>query len=268
MFARTKDDAEIYYEVHDFTEPWRSSESLLLHHGLRSNYRTWYAWIPLLATKYRVITLDARGRGESTIPPPGFQWSLDQFATDALAVMDAVGEERVHWLGTSFGSVVGQYVAATYGERMKTLSLLSPPYRFTHLKEVIDGWIAQYDELGPNEFLRHDVRKMFPEDTDPAILEWHAEQMNTMPVYVAKDLLGFLSNVNLANLLPKISVPTLIMAAAKSDRAPSTEADFMMQEIPDCEVVVFDSHHNIAATATDQCATALLEFLERQEKRS
>jgi pimeloyl-ACP methyl ester carboxylesterase len=89
-----------------------------------------------------------------------------------------------------------------------------------------------------------------------------------MPVYVAKDLLGFLSSVNMAKLLSQISVPTLIMAAAKSDRAPSTEADFMKQEIPDCEVVVFDSHHNIAATATDQCATALLEFLERREKRS
>ncbi len=34
MKARTKDGAEIFYEVYDFTDPWKPSETILLHHGL------------------------------------------------------------------------------------------------------------------------------------------------------------------------------------------------------------------------------------------
>ena len=263
MLADAPDGAKISYHVYDFTDPWRSAESILLHHGLRSNRRVWDSWIPLLSRKYRTILIDARGRGGSSVPPPGFDWSMEQFATDALAVVDAVGVDRFHWLGTSFGSAIGEYVAATYGDRLKTLTLTSPPYRFDHLRDVVDSWISEYDRLGGQEFVQLDIRKMFPEDADPAMVQWYGQQMAEIPDYVAKDMLRFMSSVNLADFLSRISVPTLILAAKKSDRAPSTEAEFMKQRISDCEMVVFDSHHNITVMMPEQCSEIVLDFLRR-----
>jgi len=265
MKATTADNAHIYYEVFDFTDKWKPADTILLHHGLRSNRTTWTTWVPLLSRKYRTVLIDARGRGESTIPPQGFPWSMEQFATDALAVADAVGVDRFHWLATSFGSAIGEYVGANYGDRLKTLILASPPYRFDHVRDVVDGWIAGYDSLGGAEFLKRDVRNMFPEDSDPAMMDYQAQQMNAMPEYVAKDLLRFMANVNLTDILPQIHVPTLILAAKKSDRAPSTEAEFMAQRIPNCEMTVFDSHHNITMSMPEKCVAIVLDFLRRHE---
>ena len=264
MLAKTLDGAEIYYEVFDFSDAWLESETIILHHGLRGNNKVWFGWVPALARNYRVVLMDARGRGGSSVPPPGFDWSMEQFATDALAVVDAVGVDRFHWLGTSFGSAIGEYVAATYGDRLKTLTLVSPPYRFTQLAHVIEKWLEGYETLGAQEFLRRDVRNMFPENADPALMDWHARQMASVPDHVAKEIVAFSATVNLSELLPQIRTPTLILAAAKSDRAPAAEAGYMKQQIPDCELMVFDSPHNITVTMPDECVKAVLGFLTRQ----
>ncbi|HUZ03028.1 MAG TPA: alpha/beta hydrolase [Thermomicrobiaceae bacterium] len=270
MLATAPDGAHIAYHVYDFTDPWSEPNTIFLHHGLRMNHCLWYDWIPLLARRYRTVLIDARGRGESTIPEPGFAYSMEQFATDALAVMDAAGagaRERFHWLGTSFGSAIGEYVGARYGDRLETLILTSPPYRFTQVRDVVEGWVADYDRLGSRAFLERDVRNMFPADADPRLMDWHAQQMDLVPPHVAKDMLRFMATVNLADLLPDIHVPTLILAAKQSDRAPSTEAEFMASRIPDCELVVFDSHHNITSIMPEQCVAAVLDFLGRHAGR-
>src|SRR5688500_20412832 len=124
MKARTRDGAEISYDVYDFSPAWTPTDTILLHHGLRSNHHEWRRWIPRVADEYRVVVVEARGRGESTIPEPGFPWSMEQFATDDLAVLDDLGVEQAHYLGASFGGVLGLYLGATYPHRLKTLSLV------------------------------------------------------------------------------------------------------------------------------------------------
>lgn len=263
MLAKTPDGGEIYYEVYDFSDPWTSSETILLHHGLRGTHQLWYSWIPILAREYRVVPISARGRGGSTVPPPGFDWNLDQFSSDALAVMDALEVDRFHWLGTSFGSAIGEYTAAKSGDRIKSLTLLSPPYRFTHLSHVVDGWLADYEELGADEFLKRDVRNMFPDVTDDALMDWHAGQMASVPDHVATDMLRYMATVNLESLLPEIQVPTLIIGAKHSDRAPSSEGEHMQTLIPNCEMISLDGHHNITLMMVDECTSAALEFIRR-----
>ena len=90
-FARIDDTLDMYYEDDDFTDPWRSAETVVLHHGNAKNARLWYAWVPLLARQYRVVraggarfrTVDRAARGlrlvaewlrhrpERPIGPPG-----------------------------------------------------------------------------------------------------------------------------------------------------------------------------------------------------
>lgn len=261
MKARTRDGAEISYAVYDFSPPWTPTDTILLHHGLRSNRHEWRRWVPRLADEYRVVVVDARGRGESTIPEPGFPWSMEQFATDDLAVLDDLGVEQAHYLGASFGGVLGLYLGATYPQRFKTLSLVSTPYRFTQLKDVMLGWVTAIEEQGMRGFLETDIRNMLGHDRDKAMLDWYIEAMTQTPERVAVELIRFCADVNLVELLPKIAVPTVMLAAAKSDRAPAGESELMARTIPGVKVVTFDAPHHISAIIPEQCAEAVKAFL-------
>jgi hypothetical protein len=38
-----------YYELDDFTDPWKEAETIVIQHGLGRNARFWYHWVPLSA---------------------------------------------------------------------------------------------------------------------------------------------------------------------------------------------------------------------------
>ena len=60
-----RDGTRMVYDEHDFTDPWRDSEPVVLVHGFSKNRRFWYPWVPALARRYRVIHPDLQGHGES-----------------------------------------------------------------------------------------------------------------------------------------------------------------------------------------------------------
>ncbi|MFP6635367.1 MAG: alpha/beta fold hydrolase, partial [Dehalococcoidia bacterium] len=91
--AKLDKTLEMYYEDDDYTDPWRTPEAVVLHHGNAKSSRLWYAWVPLLARQYRVVRLDARGFGRSNVPPEGYDWSLRNFSTDLLRLLDRLGLE-------------------------------------------------------------------------------------------------------------------------------------------------------------------------------
>src|SRR5258706_14003483 len=66
----------------------------------------WWATIPVLARSFRVIAFDNRDIGRSSrVPWPYF---VTQMAHDAIAVLDAAGEQHAHVYGISLGSLAAQ----------------------------------------------------------------------------------------------------------------------------------------------------------------
>jgi pimeloyl-ACP methyl ester carboxylesterase len=91
------------------------------------------AWGPLLAglTGFRTIAFDAPGIGGTELPrlPP----SLPALAGFAAGVLDAVGVERAHVLGVSFGGLVAQQLAAAEPRRVDRLVLASTSAGVPHV---------------------------------------------------------------------------------------------------------------------------------------
>lgn len=58
---------------------------------------------------YRVLTPDLRGHARSGVPAEvsAHSFSLDRFADDQVALLDAAGIDRAHWVGNSLGGIVG-----------------------------------------------------------------------------------------------------------------------------------------------------------------
>src|SRR5690349_16581736 len=124
-------DIDVRYEVIDHTAPWRKTppDTVLLHHGYARNMLFWQPLVPLLAGEYRVVRFDARGCGETTKTPPGDAYVLSRFVDDAMGLMDALGIERVHWVGESSGGIIGMLAALMHPERLHTLTLCDTPFR-------------------------------------------------------------------------------------------------------------------------------------------
>jgi pimeloyl-ACP methyl ester carboxylesterase len=99
-----------------------TGDAVVLVHGL--GYARW-GWEPVadqLAEEFRVILLDNRGIGESDAPPGPY--TARRMAEDVVAVLDAVGVERAHVVGTSLGGMVAQEVALGWPQRVDRLVLV------------------------------------------------------------------------------------------------------------------------------------------------
>jgi pimeloyl-ACP methyl ester carboxylesterase len=88
--------------------------------------RCWKHQIPDFARRHRVLTFDPRGNGGSARPCDPAAYSEDQFAADALAVMDAAEVDRAVLVALSLGAQRGLIVAAEHGDRVRALVLIGP----------------------------------------------------------------------------------------------------------------------------------------------
>lgn len=94
--------------------PW-----LTCLHALASNLTLWEPQVAPLGAAFRLLRLDARGHGKSTADPPAA--SVDDLASDVVAVWDALGIERSNVLGLSLGGMTGLGIALNHPHRVDRL---------------------------------------------------------------------------------------------------------------------------------------------------
>ena len=95
--------------------------AVLLIAGQGMTVDAWWATIPTLSRSLRVIAFDNRDTGRSSRMP--LPYTVAQMANDAVAVLDAAGEQRAHVYGISLGSLVAQEVALRHPDRVDALVL-------------------------------------------------------------------------------------------------------------------------------------------------
>ena len=79
---------------------------LMISNSLGSNLHMWDPQIAELSKHFRIVRYDSRGHGKSAAPAGPY--SIEHLGHDALAIMDALGVEKAHWMGLSKGGAVGQ----------------------------------------------------------------------------------------------------------------------------------------------------------------
>jgi 3-oxoadipate enol-lactonase len=75
----------------------------------------------VLARRFQLICHDQRGLGQSEKPADGY--TMQAYADDGANLLDALGIERAHVLGLSFGGMVAQHFALTHGACLSKLAL-------------------------------------------------------------------------------------------------------------------------------------------------
>jgi pimeloyl-ACP methyl ester carboxylesterase len=100
----------------------RAAADVVLVHGLAASLAFWY-WklAPALASAYRVLLVDLRGHGRSSMPLRGYTPAA--LAADLKMQLDALDMRAVHLIGHSFGGRIALQFAYTYPERVRSLVL-------------------------------------------------------------------------------------------------------------------------------------------------
>jgi class 3 adenylate cyclase len=166
----------------------------------------------------RLILFDRRGTGLSD--GVGEPYTLEQEAQDALAVLDAVGSERAALFTYGLGGPVAALLATEHPERIGALimyasiarTLWAPDYDWAMTREERAGWIDRaVDSWGAADHPGIPVMAPTMAD-DPALISWFArmQRLAASPGN-ARELLTAAADLDVRELLPQISVPTLVM---------------------------------------------------------
>lgn len=124
-FAHTLEGESIAYRSYGTGEP------VVLVHGTALSQVIWrgLGYVDALAPDHRVITIDLRGHGQSTIPVTADRYSLERLAGDVLAVLDDAGIPSAHYIGYSLGGLIGFSLVDRLPERIRSFTALAGTFR-------------------------------------------------------------------------------------------------------------------------------------------
>lgn len=104
---------EMYYESHGEGEP------IVLIAGFSADHTVWNGIIDGLKDAHQVIVLDNRGAGQTDVPKGPY--SIEQMASDVIALCDQLGVDKAHFIGNSMGGYIVQTLAYQYPNRVKSV---------------------------------------------------------------------------------------------------------------------------------------------------
>ena len=125
-------------------------QTVILMHGLTANAHAFDGLLKEgLGKKYRIISVDLRGRGESDKPTEGY--TMKDHAQDILGLMDALGLEKCIIGGHSFGALLTFYMAFHHDERIEKMLLLDAAARLhPQTKEMLIPALSRIGQTYPS----------------------------------------------------------------------------------------------------------------------
>ncbi len=100
-----------------------TGEAIIFLHGYSDSWFSFSGVLPLLSPSYHAFALTERGHGDSD--KPQCCYTVDNFAADVDAFMDALGIEEATLVGGSGGGFIAQRVALDYPHRVSRLILIA-----------------------------------------------------------------------------------------------------------------------------------------------
>lgn len=253
----------LYYE-----DTGTGDETILFSHGLLWDRRLFGPQVEALRSDYRCIAYDHRGQGRSAVPTES-TIPIDLLALDAVALIEKLDLGAVHFVGLSMGGFVGMRVAVWRPDLVRSLSLLEtsadpeprknvPRYKALNLVVAVAGPKAVASRVMPIMF-----GKTFLEDPERAaerdhwrgIIEGNAKT-------ITKSVNGVLQRPSIADHLPEIQAPTLVVVGDEDVATTPAKAQRLVAGIPGARLVTIPgAGHSSTIEQPQPVIAALRGFL-------
>ncbi|CAM3132703.1 3-oxoadipate enol-lactonase [Pseudomonas floridensis] len=237
---------------------------LVLSNSLGTDLHMWDNQVPALIRHFRVLRYDTRGHGQSLISEGPY--SIEQNGRDVLALLAALGLDRVSFCGLSMGGLIGQWLAIHAPQRLQRVVLCNTAAK-----------IGNPDVWNPRiETVQRDGKAAMVALRDASIARWFTPSfavaapatVDTVVSMLAQTSpQGYAANcaaVRDADFREQISSITLpVLVVCGSEDAVTTPADgrFMLERIAGAQMVELHAAHLSSVEASDAFTAPVLAFL-------
>ena len=244
---------------------WRSDgdparPALLLGNSLGTDTTLWEPVLPQLLERFHVVRYDMRGHGASDAPPG--EYTIEALARDALAVADAAGARRFHYVGISIGGMIGQWLGVHAADRVDRLVLSN-----TSSKLPADIWAARIeavDKGGTRSIAEAVLSRWFT----PAFLARNPPRVASARTTLANaDARGYIGccaairDMDQTAAIATIRAPTLVVTGTHDQATPKAHGEMLAASIPGAQLVELPVAHIPVIEAPGAFANAVLGFL-------
>ncbi|MEO8144579.1 MAG: alpha/beta hydrolase [Betaproteobacteria bacterium] len=225
---------------------------LMCVHALGRCARDFDSLAAALSDRYRVVCPDVAGRGDSDWLPDPMLYQLPQYLADMVTLIARLNVERVHWVGTSMGGLIGMALAAQPNTPVTRLVVndAGPVITKVSLERIATyfGMAPSFPDIATADKYVRTVSASFGPHSD-------AEWRFLAEVVVRKNADGSLrlhydpkiaepfrasmpdKDLELWPLWDAIRCPTLVVHGAQSDLLTRATCDTMEQRGPKAKVV-------------------------------
>jgi class 3 adenylate cyclase/pimeloyl-ACP methyl ester carboxylesterase len=195
----------------------------------------------------RVICFDQRGTGSSDPVSLSELPTLEVWADDVIAVMEAVGSSQAALLGSGGGGAVCMVFAATFPERVRALALLNSTARYTQAPDYPWGTSAEFEARIEKDLEFGWGRGVLLETVGPSVAgdpEFRAwwgryQRLGSTPGTV-RATRHMLQQLDVRHVLPSIGVPTLVVHRADNRLTDVRHGRYLGEHIPGARYVELD----------------------------
>ena len=250
---------------YDFQGP-EDGELVILNNGVFMNTTSWAFQLPALVSRYRVLTYDMRGQGQSE--HPAGEYSLEQHGEDLVALMDALHLDKAHMVGTSYGGELNLVMGIHHPERCQSLVIIaSVSHSEPLLVAMIERWrIAASLGDGP-KFFRLIYADTYSEAfliQRPELIPMAEQRYASLDLVAAGQLLESFQRFNVTADLSKIKVPTCIASAEFDILKPRSYGEIMHKGIAGSEFhLIPGAGHVVVVEKAAEVNTLLAGFLAK-----
>lgn len=250
-FLRMSDGAAIYYEREGTGQP------LILVHGWQCSSAFWARNAAGLSDAFAVVTLDLRGHGRSSKGLQGH--TIERYAQDVREVIEQLGLHNCLLMGWSLGgpTMLSYWKQFHQDSRLAGLGLIdmtpfpfsAEPWNFHGLRNYnaagFNGLIARMTQ-DRAQYAADFTRSMFRDGVVPEDCRWMEAAIREIPTWLAVAIYSDYVYSDFTDVLPTISVPTVVMSANSAVFPDSfTQGRHIAAQIPDAVFVPFEESGHV-----------------------
>jgi pimeloyl-ACP methyl ester carboxylesterase len=252
-FSTAGDGTRLAYAISGAGPPLVKAANWLSHLAYDWESPVWRHWLAELSRRFRLVRYDERGCGLSDWDIGRF--SFDDWVDDLEAVVDAARLDRFPLLGISQGGPVAIAYAVRHPERVTHLVLLGSfaqgrrksartpdelALAEAHVEIVRLGW-GRPDPTYRQIF----VARFLPEATQEQWRSFDELQRRSTSPDNAWRFVDEFANIDVTNLAPKLTVPTLIMCSRREPDNRFEQSRLLAALIPKSRLVPLDSSNHL-----------------------